>query len=145
MANQFSTGLKALRESLFEGGKPNGLSASGHEFLTYCELQDSKCAIIVHVPELRRFNAQAKESLGLLAWDAAQAALRKQGAARPGMNLAVGLRGIALYDRVLVGKVVTTTNRAENGLRNTSTESRPERELFNYFQPPVRPVPAATK
>lgn len=145
VANQFSTGLKALRESMFEGGKPNGLSTSGHEFLTYCELQDSKCAIIVHVPELRRFDAQAKESLGLLAWDAAQAALRKQGAARPGMNLAVGLRGIALYDRVLVGKVVATTNRADNGLRNTSKESRPERELFGYFQPPTRPVPTSNK
>ena len=143
VATEFSGRMKRLREEQFEGGKKNGFSASGHEFLTHCELQDGKCAIIVHVPELRRYNTEAKTALGNLAWQSAQAALQKQGVARPGMNLAVGLRGIALFDRVLVGKVAASAMPGDNGLRNTTTGSQSDQELYSYFQPTPRTVPAA--
>jgi hypothetical protein len=136
VAEGFSKTMLTLRERLFEGGKKSGFSASGHQFLTYCELHDSQCVFIVHVPELRRFSADAKESLGEMAWTAAQAALKEKAAGRPGMRLAVGLRGIALYDRVLLGRWVSKVGEGENGLAETITSSRAERRLFGFFQDP---------
>lgn len=133
-AATFSESMKKMREVLFEGGKKSGVSVSDHQFLTYCELRDSQCAFIVHVPELRRFSKEAKESLGTLAWVTAQNALREQGAAQPGSRLAVGLRGIALYDRVLLGSLSATNEATENGLAETVVGSRPEQRLRPFFQ-----------
>jgi hypothetical protein len=145
VATQFSTDMAKLRGVFFEGGKKDGLSVSGHEFLAYCELHDSECVIIAHVPELRRFNAEAKASLGNLAWGTAQSALRKQGAAKPAMKLAVGLRGIALYDRVLTGTVVLDPESPDTGLTETITEARPERSLYPFFQTPAVQLPDPAK
>lgn len=137
IASAVSVNMRRLRESLFEGGKKDGYSASGHEFLVYCELHDSECAMIMHVPELRRFEGDAKVALGEMAWTTAQTALKKANAAKPGMKLAVGLRGIALYDRVLTGVVVTDTNSPETGLVETVTRSLPEKQLYPFFQKTV--------
>ena len=51
------------------------------------------------------------------------------------MKLAVGLRGIALYDRVLIGTFVPDASAATNGLIETITASHPEERLFPLFQP----------
>lgn len=103
VARRFSSNIKRLRTDLFDGGKVDGFSMSHHEFLTYCELHDDKCALIVHVPELRRFTESAKTSLGELAWLTAQSTLESQNAGKPGMQLVVALRGVTLYDRALLG------------------------------------------
>jgi hypothetical protein len=126
--------MKKMREVLFEGGKKTGVSLSDHQFLTYCELRDSQCAFIVHVPELRRFSSGAKESLGTLAWLTAQNALQENGVTNSEMRLAVGLRGIALYDRVLLGKVTATAEAAKHGLAETVVGGRPEQRLRPFFQ-----------
>lgn len=136
VADRFSETMSTLRNELFEGGKTNGVSLSGHQFLTYCELHDSQCAIIVHVPELRRFTDEAKDSLGELAWIAAHAALQEKGAGKPGMSLAVGLRGIVLYDRVLLGQVLAKPTKNNPGIAETVRSSRPERRLYSFFESP---------
>jgi hypothetical protein len=136
IAADFSTSMKLLDKSLFTGGDPNGLSITKHEYIAYCELQDSKCAVIVHVPEMRHFTAEAKDALGELAWASAQAALMKQGVSKPGMTLAVGLRGVLLYDRVMTGNVIMDKNAPNLGLIQTSTDAEPERNVFPFFREP---------
>lgn len=124
IAGEISRGLKVIREAAFEGGKKNGLSISRHEFLTYCELREGQCIVMVHVPELRRFKADAKDSLATLAWGMTQSALRRQNAGAPDMKVLVGLRGIALYDRVLTGAYVADAAVPGNGLKETVKDGR---------------------
>lgn len=141
VAERFSSNMKKLRGVLFQGGKQEGLSLSHHEFLTCCELQETQCALIVHVPELRRFTDSAKASLGTLAWFTAQQALQGEGVGRPGMKVAVGLRGIVLYDRVLMGTFTPDLSGSTNGPSETITGSHPEERLFPWFQSAEAPTP----
>jgi hypothetical protein len=134
VAVKFSQTMKELRSGLFEGGKKDGLSVSRHEFLTHCELHDGTCAIIVHVPELRRFTGEAKDSLADLAWIIAQTMVHDQAAGQPGMKLAVGLRGVLSYDRVLVGKVVSDVTKTGAEFE-TIKEYDAKQRLFPFFQP----------
>lgn len=122
-----------MRDALFEGGKKNGVSLSDHQFLNYCELDDTQCAMIVHMPELRRFSAEAKESRGKLAWTTTREALRGQGITNAQLRLAVGLRGIALYDRVLLGNLGDVET-ARAAARETTTGAGSEQRLLSYFR-----------
>lgn len=124
VAGKISRSMKTVREAAFEGGKKNGLSMSGHEFLSYCELRDGLCIVMVHVPELRRFTSDAKDSLAKLAWMMTQSALRSEQAGTPGMKVLVGLRGIALYDRVMKGEYVADTETKDNGPAETVKDGR---------------------
>jgi len=133
-AATFSTQMKQMSETLFESGKKGGLSLSDNQFLTHCELGDSQCVFIVHVPKLRKFSVEAKESLGTLAWITAQNALQKQGITNSEMQLAVGLRGFALYDRVLLGTLKSNAETANEGLNETVVGSNPEKRLHPFFQ-----------
>ncbi|HEY0548120.1 MAG TPA: hypothetical protein VGF13_00880 [Verrucomicrobiae bacterium] len=124
VAGEVSRALKVMREAAFEGGKKNGVSMSRHEFLTYCELRDGQCIVMAHVPELRRFNADAKDALARLAWGTTQSALRRQNAGTPDMKVLVGLRGIALYERVMKGDYVADAAAKGDGLKETVKDGR---------------------
>jgi hypothetical protein len=139
VAHRFSSNMKKMRALMFDREKPGGFSLSQHEFLTYCELHDDKCTLIVHVPELRRFTDSAKASLGDLAWFTAQRALETEQAGKQGMKLAVALRGVTLYDRALLGLYrpgTDSTNRASDTITGIHIEER----LFPWFET----VPATT-
>jgi hypothetical protein len=137
VATTFSSEMKKLRAELFEGGKPSGFSVSHHEFLTCCELQETQCVFLVHVPELRRFNDSAKISLSALTWGAAQHALQKEKAGKPGMGLAIGLRGVTLYDRVLIGTYAPDADDSPRSLKETITTPHAEEALFPWFRSPA--------
>lgn len=128
VAGDVSRSMKTLRELGFEGGKKNGFSVSNHEFLTYCDLREGQCIVLIHVPELRRFTAEAKDSLAAMAWGQTQTALRQRKAGTPGMKLVVGLRGIALYDRAIMGDYVSDPEAKDSGLKETLKDGRDELE-----------------
>jgi hypothetical protein len=132
VASDVSRSLKALRDLGFEGGKKNGLSVSKHEFLTYCDLRERQCIVLMHVPELRRFTSGAKDSLAKMAWGRTQTALRQNNVGAPGMKVVVGMRGIALYDRVMSGHYVADADAKDNGLGNTVKDGRDD--LERYFE-----------
>jgi hypothetical protein len=52
------------------------------------------------------------------------------------MTLAVGLRGVLLYDRVMTGNVIMDKNAPNLGLIQTSTDTEPERNVFPFFREP---------
>ena len=66
MAKAYSELILELREEMFTKRK-GGISLSGGKFITYCELRPGQCAFVVHVPEYRKFEDDAKESLAELA------------------------------------------------------------------------------
>ena len=137
VADAFSKKMKQRRELFFEAAKSNQISVGTREFVSCCEVYDSQCAIIVHIPDLRRFNSDAKESLGHVAWITAQEVLQETGKVRPGTKLAVGLRGVLLYDRVLLGNIVTNLESGDAGLVETVVNGEPEKRLYPFFQRPA--------
>jgi hypothetical protein len=115
LATGFSYTLKLLREEGVEKSKKkSAISLTEGEFLTYCHLTEDTCAFLVHVPELRKFSGDAKEFIADAAWHSATAAVL--GMPNPPNRLAVGVRGVLLYDAILVGKVVASVEDAETGI-----------------------------
>ena len=128
LAREFSELIQELREAFFtkDGG---GISLSGDKFLTYCELREGQCAFVVQVPDYRKFEGDAKESLAELAWMAAQRTVADK--LKPGDKLAVGMKGIVLYGRVMVGKVADPDGE-EDGLESNSDQRA---KLLPFFEP----------
>ena len=104
LAERYSAAMKSLRDELFTKRKKPGVSLSKGEFLTYCQLSPGKCAFLVHVPDYRKFDDDAQESLASLAWLAAQHSVK--GTLEEGDELGVGLKGVLLYGSVQTGLVV---------------------------------------
>jgi hypothetical protein len=58
------------------------------------------------------------------------------------MGLAIGLRGVTLYDRVLVGTYVADASSLTNSLSETITGPHPEQTLFPWFGAAEAPTSA---
>jgi hypothetical protein len=71
-------------------------------FTAVCTVQGDTAVFLLHVPDLRKFTDDAKQSMGHMAWFAARLGWTKLPEPRPA-RLCVGVKGIASYDRVLEG------------------------------------------
>lgn len=102
-AEQFSRSLRVSRQFMFTEGKAGSMSLSKGRFLTYCFLREDSAAIVVHVPELRRYADDAKLSLEELAWGLATGYAT---AHHPDIKkLALGVKGSLNYSAILTGRV----------------------------------------
>lgn len=101
MAETFSELASMMRGELIEKGGSSKVSLSGGEFLTYCQTSDHGVAFLVHVPSLRKFSDDAKKVMCDAAWVAANQAVAEMNPAPA--NLAVGVRGVILYESILLG------------------------------------------
>lgn len=101
MALEFSRISDEMRGALIEEGKSPKVSLSGGEFLTYCQVSEHGTAFLVHVPGLRKFTEAAKQVMAEASWFAANHAVA--GMNQPPKNLAVGMRGMILYETILLG------------------------------------------
>ena len=109
----------------------------------WCELGPDRALFLIKIPELRSFDDDSKNEISHAAWIAAQLATHDLNLA-PGAELAVAVRGAALYDRMLVGTVLAEYPEneadAERALLDTivSTERRLHggEKLAAYFAPP---------
>ncbi|WP_009962098.1 hypothetical protein [Verrucomicrobium spinosum] len=128
LAAEFSAKLKSLRDVGIEPSKKRSVSLSGGEFITFCHLAGDTCVFLVHVPELRKYTDEAKEFMGEAAWGVAQHCL----ATLPDKpeEVAVGVRGIALYDRVLTGTGAADETTAPQVHKGASSKD----VLFRYFE-----------
>lgn len=140
-ASGFAKMLKKLRDEAFEAAKSSSLSTSKGHFITHCQRGADTCLFLVHVPDLRKFDSKAKEVLADLAWMVASVEASKLDP-RPA-NLAVGIRGFALYDRLISGPLA-----ADGSLESAKpekTDSSPLKEkMYDYFIPVARPQAAPT-
>ena len=96
LANQMATAMGFLDKLAFSQTKSKP-KLSGGRYVTWCELRPDRCAFVIHVPEYRRFDAEAKKALEKMAWMTAQSTVAKE--LRPGDRLAVGLKGVLLIWR----------------------------------------------
>jgi hypothetical protein len=126
LAEKYATTMKSLREAFFTKGK-KGISLSGGNFITYCELHDGRCIFITHVPQYRKFTGDAKDSLAEIAWEAAQETVSDT--LHEGDDLGVGLKGVVFYGSVMVGHV-TSIGGDKRGLEK---ETESDKRLLEPF------------
>jgi hypothetical protein len=132
LAADYSVRIRVLRETLFtKRNKEPLISFSNGEFLTYCQLDDRGCLFLVHVPDLRKFGKEAKDQLGELAWETAQQVVR-DGLPNPPPKLGVGIRGVVLYDRAMIG-TVQPEDSPDSGIEIARTGSSAQLALHRFF------------
>jgi hypothetical protein len=131
MAADMSKLTKDYRQNAFSRATKISVMDAGDDFRTFCYLQEDECVFLVHVPELRRFKPEAKQALAESAWVLAQGLLGER-AAR--IRLAVALRGLASYDRVLTGEFAPG-NAKSRFKPQTSEGFNCEKQLISWFAP----------
>ncbi len=101
-AEAFSRMLEDARAAGVEKRSSNSIiSLTKGDFLTYCLLTRQRCVFMVHVPDLRKFNSDAKDFISEAAWHIALKIIEEAGVTPSAV--AVGIRGSLLYDRAIVG------------------------------------------
>lgn len=128
LAQQYAEAIQVLREEMFSEGN-DGISLSGGKFITYCELRPGMCAFVVHVPEYRRFEGDAKRSLAKLAWIVGQQTASDK--LKPGDKLAVALKGVVFYGSVMVGKIPD----GEGDETEPEIDGASRNDLLPFFEP----------
>src|SRR5205085_1711778 len=71
LAKRFAEAMEKKHDTSFTKVKTR-ISLSGGHYVTWCELNADKCAFVVHVPQYRKFSADAKQTLSILAWETAR-------------------------------------------------------------------------
>lgn len=95
---------KALREgrqALFTEGKQGGISLTKGHFIAYCHATNESVVLLIHVPELRRFDDAAKQSLAEFIWGATVTRARVD--FPNATKLAVGVKGVLDYSAIYTG------------------------------------------
>ncbi|TDU71011.1 hypothetical protein EI77_02129 [Prosthecobacter fusiformis] len=98
LAKDFAAASKEFRDLFIEKGKDS-------EFLTYVYLTPTRCVFLLHVPQLRKFSKEAKDTMSEIAWLSAQGLAAKL-TPKPS-KVALGIRGNILYDRAYIGHPVS--------------------------------------
>jgi hypothetical protein len=99
LAREFGEQMKVLRNEMFSEAK--GMDLTDGRFVTYCELHENSCLFISQAPMLRKFEDEAKDQLGTLAWAVAREITRND--LQPTDRLGVGLRGMLRYGQIRIG------------------------------------------
>lgn len=135
MATRYARDIKALRDEFFSKGKGSkdafAMLTRG-DFPTYCRLSSNACVIMVHVPELRRFTPDAKESLAGLAWTAAQTILA-DGLTHPPSQLVVGVKGEIKYEAIMIGASVPGPDAPDDGIQTRGSGILAMEMFYPYF------------
>lgn len=103
IAADFCSSMENLRKVFFVQKGGSSSSSEPKPFHTWCEMHGDSCLLLVHVPDLRKFDSKSKGAICEMAWGAAQGAAGKRLAAGHSGSLAVGVRGFALYERLMEG------------------------------------------
>lgn len=142
LAGQFAERLGLMRKIGIEGSAKKKPSLSGGSFLTFCQLDEDSCAFLVHVPDFRNFEDDAKDFINESAWMIAQQLL-KETPLPDGAALAVATKGVLLYDEINIGRHLKEID--EDGSNRQGIERTPHRDenLKPFFPEPtvIEPEP----
>lgn len=134
MARTFARNLRLGRHVFFTEGSKALLDLTQGYFLTHCSVVSNRCAFVVQVPQLRHYSAEAKVSLGELAWSlATQQVLASTNLIAS--ELAVVIRGQFGTDRILLGRIRAGAKPWEN-VRQGGPGYIKEEELYPFFDWP---------
>ncbi|WP_254508717.1 DUF4190 domain-containing protein [Anatilimnocola floriformis] len=129
LAKAFNERMTEQRNKLASDNPQLGMKPDDGNFVTWCELHDGQCALVVQVPAYRTFTSEGKIEIEKRAWDAAQEVLREK--LPPESDLAVGTKGLLLWGSIMTGKTVAAGSE-NNGVE---TESKNPENLYPYFDP----------
>lgn len=124
----FGESVSLLRDATIEEGGKSKFSLSRGRMLVYCQLTETHCAFLIHVPELRNFSREAKDLMAEICWSSAQAALQSQEITRE--HLAVGMKGMLLYDAIMIGRSDDDGEDPDSGLEERSDQGP---SLYPFF------------
>lgn len=144
-AQNFTTVLKAYRALAVSESKSKKSESSKDHFITWCEVQGNRCLFVVHVPDLRRFQDDAKTAIAEGAWFAAQVSSKKLDLPADA-ELAVALRGDILYDRLITGhrlEVIESDapgfeEKLKKSIERTKMGNSIDDEMIRYFADPSK-------
>lgn len=133
-AEDFARDLRVSRQMLFTEGKPDAASLSDGRFLTYCSVREDSVALLIHVPELRRYTKDAKLTLEELTWTLASQAISEK--FPEATKMALGIKGALDYSSIVTGSVNKEDPLKGLTTRHSLTSTEP---FWPYFLPPVNP------
>lgn len=144
-AEMFTSILKTYRTFAISEAKSKKTQTSKDHFITWCEVQGNRCLFIVHVPDLRRYQDDAKTAIAEGAWFSAQMASKKLELPADA-ELAVALRGDILYDRLITGRRLEEVGsdspefdeKLKKSMAGTKKSSALDDELIRYFADPSK-------
>jgi hypothetical protein len=142
MAEEYSKSLNILRDNLFTKEKPTAIGSLEGKFFTYCQLNEDSCVFLVHVPDLRLFTDEAQKSLADLAWMNAQSVLHDK-MQHPPKTVVVGVKGLLLYDSILIGDYVADPKPGQDGIRTRGSGLQDMKMFYPYFAAGDASIPAA--
>lgn len=138
VSKQYSLAMRMAREAFFTGTDSKNMSFSKGEFITYCSLQlPHRCAIVVHVPQLRNYAPDAKLEMAQMAWRMAVGVLQDQKIEV--QELAVGIRGSLDYGQILVGKPPAASANPNLGVKQRTIDSSVLYPFFVGATVPAKP------
>lgn len=137
LASKFSKMTAELRDVLIEKGGSSKISLSGGDFLTFCQVSEHGTAFLVHVPSLRKFSDEAKKVMCDAAWFAATQAVADSTPLPK--NLAVGVRGVVLYESIMIGVPTSAPPDDPSAGIKSRHPSHESSVLRSFFAPSTAP------
>lgn len=127
-AESYARSLRTARHLFFTEGKAGAKSFTKGRFMTYCFLTEDSIALIIHVPELRRYADDAQLTLSELAWSQATSHVVQE---FPEIKrMAIGLKGSLNYSAILTGVVNAEAPLEGIQERHPVTSKKPLRPYF---------------
>ncbi|MDB4265317.1 hypothetical protein N9891_01060, partial [bacterium] len=109
-----------------------------HDFITHCQLNDDSVLFLVHVPKLRKFDKESKERFCEIGWVIAQNVLTENFLTKNNIKLdtklAVGVKGLALYQNIYFGKF--NPENLSDELTGVTLKSKDSSLLEEFFKTP---------
>ena len=134
LAKSYSKNLKVLRDTFISQGHETALGMLEGECTTYCQLNDDSCVFLVHLRDLRRFTAEAKTTICELAWMNAQSVL-KAGSHSPPKTVVVGVKGLMLYESILIGDYTPDPEPHFGGVKTRGSGLKDMKLFYPFFAP----------
>ncbi|HEY1169768.1 MAG TPA: hypothetical protein VGH19_00235 [Verrucomicrobiae bacterium] len=105
LAEELSQMMKQARQEVFTGGNPDSIDMkllTKGEFIVFCQLNQDSCIFLIHVPEMKRYETEARKELVNIAYVSAASIMDKAGK-RDVRKLGVATRGSILFDSAILG------------------------------------------
>jgi hypothetical protein len=137
--------LQTLRDEAIANDSSSSSKKQNTRISVWCEAHDNRCLFLVKVPDLRHFTDEAKDYICDAAWFSAQVCANHMDLPND-TELAVAVRGLALYDRMVTGKIIADLDTESDDLestlkasiRKTDRQLTRKNRLAQYFVPPSR-------
>lgn len=121
VARDFAALLKRMKEETIVRTVNGRTEESDDQFVTFCQVNSDSVCFLVHIPEYRKYETEAKDAVAQVAWMAASEALKRNGMEE--MELGVGLKGILFYGATMTG----------NSGTQRPTRKSDDREMLSRF------------